>query len=114
MSDECHFYNAETKRCSEVDGVKRLIKWIVGILVTIAIPAFGYFAHTQDKTHDLMLKQVESVTEIKAIIKYQVLPSINGEKERADDSKSSLGRFGDNWNESAEAWHYPTGRVGGD
>jgi hypothetical protein len=74
----CHFYNSETKECAEVQGLKKTLKWGIGVAVTVIlavfVAGFGYFAHNEEKTHDLMLEQTRSVTELKGIVTYQVLP----------------------------------------
>jgi hypothetical protein len=115
MIDEttCKFYNSETNHCSEVDGVKKTLKWGVGIIITVFIAAFGYFAHNQSKVHDLMLSQTANVAELKAIVLYRVLPNIL-ERKMENDTKSSLDRPGDDGYKPAESRHYPTGRVSGD
>ena len=85
----CHFYNSKTKECAEVDGLKTTIKWGVGIAVTVILTVFlagfGYFAHSQEKTHDLMLQQTKNVVELKAIVEYQVLPFLPITPKKEED-----------------------------
>jgi hypothetical protein len=114
MNDVCHFYNTKTKKCSEVEGVKRLLKWGVGTIITVFLAAFGYFTHNQDKTHALMLEQTAKVVELKAIITYQILPHLRERKQVDGDKQSSLDRLGDNRDELGDSRYYPTGRDSGD
>lgn len=108
----CHFYDTDSMRCSEVDGVKRNLKWGVGIIITVFIAAFSYFAHDQSKTHALMIQQTKAVSDLKGLVEYRVLPKLR-EREK-DGSESGVDRFRDLRLESSESWNHPTGGISGD
>jgi hypothetical protein len=110
----CPFYDPGGHKCQEVDGVRRTLKWGVGIIITVFIAAFGFFAHNQEKVHTLMLEQTRSVTDLKALIKYQVLPRIKDERGEANERESSVGGLRDNGYRPTATRNSATGGNSGD
>ena len=73
----CPFYSHEAHNCVEVAGMKKLFYWGAGILVTIMLATWGYFAHSQDQMIALAQKQIKVMSRLETIINYKILPAID-------------------------------------
>ena len=77
----CPFYSAERHICIEVEGMKKIVKWGIGIIITVFLGCFGYFAHNQDKRNDLLMQMNKEVISLQKLIEYKVLPKLEHERE---------------------------------
>lgn len=76
----------------EVFGMKKVFLAGVGAMVTIFIAAFGYFAHNQDVTQELVLGQTKLVVEINTVQKHKILPALKGlESDAQIDARRRTG-----------------------
>jgi len=49
----------------EGESMKKTFKWIIITAIPVFLAVAGYFAHRQEKTVDLLLKQNDSIAELK-------------------------------------------------
>lgn len=78
----CPFYSAEKHQCVEVEDMKKTLKWGIGIIITVFLACFGYFAHNQDRRNDIIMKMSSEVVGLKNMIEYRVLPHLDEDVER--------------------------------
>jgi hypothetical protein len=82
--------SAEVVRNKEdMRGMKKILIIGLGLLASIAIAGFTWFDHNQEKSYDLLLKQVGITSELKARINYFFPNKYEGRLSSGDKDEDS-------------------------